>query len=120
MAIRVITVEREYGSVGGDIAAQLAGKLGLSSVAHAHWQFYLPTSLARTNLLCALSMRREDAFLLLGATYAMDIDHAAFIEDMEPTRSEHSGAEGVGVDSSGNVYGAVVRRQMLERHVRGR
>jgi len=42
----------------------------------------------------------------------------AFIEDMESTRAEHSGAEGVGVDAAGNVYGAVVRRQMLERHVR--
>jgi DNA-binding beta-propeller fold protein YncE len=42
----------------------------------------------------------------------------AFIEDMEPTASDHSGAEGVGVDAQGNVYGAVVRRQMLERHVR--
>jgi sugar lactone lactonase YvrE len=42
----------------------------------------------------------------------------AFIEDMESTRAEHSGAEGVGVDAGGNVYGAVVRRQMLERHVR--
>ena len=42
----------------------------------------------------------------------------AFIEDMEPTAPDHSGAEGVGVDSAGNVYGAVVRRQMLERHVR--
>ena len=31
---------------------------------------------------------------------------------------EHSGAEGVGVDAQGNVYGAVVRRQMLERHVK--
>jgi hypothetical protein len=41
-----------------------------------------------------------------------------FIEDMESTRAEHSGAEGVGVDRQGNVYGAVVRRQMLERHVR--
>ncbi len=39
------------------------------------------------------------------------------IEDLEPTASEHSGAEGVGVDSEGNVYGAVVRRRMLERHV---
>ena len=29
---------------------------------------------------------------------------------------EHSGAEGV--DVNGNVYGAVVRRQMLERHVK--
>src|SRR3954469_12548645 len=43
---------------------------------------------------------------------------AAFIEDMESTTPEHSGAEGVGVDARGNVYGAVVRRQMLERHVK--
>ena len=42
----------------------------------------------------------------------------AFIEDMESTAPDHSGAEGVGVDARGNVYGAVVRRQMLERHVR--
>ena len=42
----------------------------------------------------------------------------AFIEDMESTTGDHSGAEGVGVDRQGNVYGAVVRRQMLERHVR--
>ncbi|HTS28752.1 MAG TPA: peptidyl-alpha-hydroxyglycine alpha-amidating lyase family protein [Bryobacteraceae bacterium] len=40
-----------------------------------------------------------------------------FIEDMESTTTEHSGAEGVGVDRSGNVYGAVVRRQMLEKHI---
>jgi sugar lactone lactonase YvrE len=42
----------------------------------------------------------------------------AFIEDMESTTPDHSGAEGVGVDRQGNVYGAVVRRQMLERHVK--
>jgi DNA-binding beta-propeller fold protein YncE len=42
----------------------------------------------------------------------------AFIEDMESTTPDHSGAEGIGVDAHGNVYGAVVRRQMLERHVR--
>jgi len=30
--------------------------------------------------------------------------------------TEHSGAEGVGVDARGNVYGAVVRRRMLEKH----
>ncbi|MBF8288295.1 MAG: 6-bladed beta-propeller [Candidatus Rokubacteria bacterium] len=42
----------------------------------------------------------------------------AFIEDMESTTPDHSGAEGVGVDAAGNVYGGVVRRQMLERHVR--
>ena len=41
-----------------------------------------------------------------------------FIEDSESAVPDHSGAEGVGVDASGNVYGGVVRRQMLERHVR--
>lgn len=40
----------------------------------------------------------------------------AFIEDMEPLAVEHAGAEGVGVDADGHVYGGVVRRQMLERH----
>jgi sugar lactone lactonase YvrE len=39
-----------------------------------------------------------------------------FIEDIESTTDEHSGAEGVGVDRDGNVYGAVVRRKMLEKH----
>ena len=39
-----------------------------------------------------------------------------FIEDLEPRTPDHSGAEGVGVDAAGNVYGAVVRRRMLERH----
>jgi len=42
----------------------------------------------------------------------------AFIEDMESTTPDHLGAEGVGVDAQGNVYGAVVRRQMLERHAK--
>src|SRR6185436_15836368 len=44
----------------------------------------------------------------------------AFIEDSESTVADHSGAEGVGVDEKGNVYGAVVRRQMLERHILAR
>ncbi len=42
----------------------------------------------------------------------------AFVEDLEPLAVEHAGAEGVGVDADGNIYGGVVRRQMLERHVR--
>jgi sugar lactone lactonase YvrE len=40
-----------------------------------------------------------------------------FIEDIESTTDEHSGAEGVGVDRDGNVYGSVVRRMMLEKHI---
>jgi sugar lactone lactonase YvrE len=49
---------------------------------------------------------------------AKDGSVTGFIEDMESTTPDHSGAEGVGVDAQGNVYGAVVRRQMLERHIR--
>jgi DNA-binding beta-propeller fold protein YncE len=49
---------------------------------------------------------------------ARDGKVTAFIEDFESTAPDHSGAEGLGVDAQGNVYGAVVRRQMLERHVK--
>jgi DNA-binding beta-propeller fold protein YncE len=49
---------------------------------------------------------------------AKDGSVTAFIEDMESTTPDHSGAEGVGVDARGRVFGAVVRRQMLELHVR--
>ena len=48
---------------------------------------------------------------------ARDGSVRAFIEDMESLAPDHTGAEGVGVDRDGNVYGAVVRRRMLERHV---
>ena len=41
----------------------------------------------------------------------------AFIEDGEANEPRRSGAEGVSVDEAGNVYGAVVGRHMLERHV---
>jgi DNA-binding beta-propeller fold protein YncE len=49
---------------------------------------------------------------------AKDGTVTAFIEDMESTVPDHSGAEGVGVDAQGTVYGGVVRRRMLERHVK--
>ncbi len=41
-----------------------------------------------------------------------------FIEDIESMTQDHSGAEAVGVDAEGNVYGGVVRRRMLEKHIR--
>ncbi|MEW6321493.1 MAG: hypothetical protein AB1635_10430 [Acidobacteriota bacterium] len=40
-----------------------------------------------------------------------------FIRDIEPWTISHSGAEGIGVDSRGNIYGGVVRRRMLEKFV---
>jgi DNA-binding beta-propeller fold protein YncE len=49
---------------------------------------------------------------------ARDGSVTSFIEDSESLAVEHAGAEGIGVDAQGNVYGGVVRRQMLERHVK--
>jgi len=48
---------------------------------------------------------------------ARDGSVTRFIEDIESTTEDHSGAEGVGVDRDGNVYGSVVRRMMLEKHI---
>ena len=42
----------------------------------------------------------------------------AFIEDLESTTPLHSGPEDVSVDADGIVYGSVVRRRMLERHIK--
>jgi len=62
---------------------------------------------------------REQMGIMKGIRIGSAVDGTVtgFIEDMEPLRDEHSGAEGVGVDLMGNVYGGVVRRRMLERHV---
>jgi esterase len=49
---------------------------------------------------------------------AKDGSVKTLIEDMESTTMEHSGAEAVGVDAEGNVYGGVVRRKMLEKHIK--
>lgn len=56
-------------------AAQFAG---VAKQAHSYWQFYLPTSLAKCNLLYALSARPNRAFALLGAAYAAEAEALAF------------------------------------------
>ena len=50
----------------------------------------------------------------IGSTHTGQVHY--FLEDIESRDLAHSGAEAVGVDTDGNVYGGVVRRQMLERH----
>ena len=39
-----------------------------------------------------------------------------FLEDIESRDFSHSGAEGMGVDAYGNIYGTTNRRQSIERH----
>jgi hypothetical protein len=67
-------------SAGVDrMMTQAAAMLGVARRAHSYWQFYLPTSLAKTNLLHALARRPHRAFALLGAAYAAEVEWLAFI-----------------------------------------
>jgi len=57
---------------------QLAAMLDVSRQPHSYWQFYLPTSMAKANLLYALGSRPDRAFALLGAAYVQEIEWLAF------------------------------------------
>ena len=45
---------------------------------HAYWQFYLPTSVAKCNLLYALGRRPDRSFGLIGAAFAAEAEWLAF------------------------------------------
>jgi hypothetical protein len=64
----------------GQSVAQQAASHGLAAAGHAHWQFYLPTSLAVANHLHALSHQPRSLFRTLGALAATALD-AAFLEN---------------------------------------
>jgi sugar lactone lactonase YvrE len=51
---------------------------------------------------------------------AVDGSVTAFIPDATPEANPITAAEGVAADTAGNVYGAVVPAQQLQRHVRNR
>lgn len=62
-----------------DASIQRAARmLGVAQRAHSYWQFYLPTSLAKVNLLHALASRPDRAFGLLGAAFAAEAEWMAF------------------------------------------
>lgn len=60
------------------LLARVAGFTGLTRREHSYWQFYLPTSLAKVNLLYALGSRPDRAFALLGAAFAAEAEALAF------------------------------------------
>ncbi|WP_438392385.1 peptide synthetase [Caballeronia sp. DA-9] len=62
------------------LLARVAQFVGLTRREHSYWQFYLPTSLAKCNLLYALAARPDRAFALLGAAYATEAESIAFAE----------------------------------------
>lgn len=58
---------------------EVARHCGVSRRSHSYWQFYLPTSLAKVNLLYALGSRPDRAFALLGAAFAAEAESIAFV-----------------------------------------
>ncbi|MDB5831324.1 MAG: peptide synthetase [Caballeronia sp.] len=57
---------------------RVAATCGVTRQQHAYWQFYLPTSMAKTNLLYALARRPDRAFALTGAVFAAEAEWLAF------------------------------------------
>jgi mannose-6-phosphate isomerase-like protein (cupin superfamily) len=60
------------------LLSRVAAAMGVTRREHSYWQFYLPTSLAKCNLLYALGSRPDRAFALLGAAYAAEAEAIAF------------------------------------------
>jgi mannose-6-phosphate isomerase-like protein (cupin superfamily) len=58
--------------------ARIAAMCGVTRQTHSYWQFYLPTTLARCNLLYALGSRPDRAFALAGAAFVAEAEHLAF------------------------------------------
>jgi len=57
---------------------RVAAAVGVTRRQHAYWQFYLPTSTAKCNLLYALARRPDRAFGLIGAAFAAEAEWLAF------------------------------------------
>ncbi|WCM23880.1 peptide synthetase [Paraburkholderia bryophila] len=57
---------------------RVAGACGVTRQQHAYWQFYLPTSTAKCNLLSALGRRPGSAFAFAGAAFAAQAEWLAF------------------------------------------
>jgi hypothetical protein len=60
-----------------DEFAPVAARVGMTGNPHRYWQFYLPTSLATVNCLCAMAARPDRALRLLGAGFAAEAEWTA-------------------------------------------
>lgn len=58
--------------------ARVAEFVGVTRREHSYWQFYLPTSMVKCNLLYALGSRPDRAFALLGAAFVAEAEALAF------------------------------------------
>jgi hypothetical protein len=65
------------------LLARVAAASGVTRRQHAYWQFYLPTSMAKCNVLYALGRRPDRAFGLVGAAFAAEAEALVFAGALE-------------------------------------
>lgn len=65
------------------LLAALAEMCGVTRRPHSYWQFYLPTSIAKCNLVYALASRPDRAMALYGAVMAMETEWLSFVEAVQ-------------------------------------
>lgn len=95
------------------LLATVAEFAGVTKREHSYWQFYLPTSMAKCNLLYALGSRPDRAFALLGAAFAAEAEAVAFQQALAaacphlvPQRARAGAAE---TDAAGDLCGRFAR-----------
>lgn len=88
---------------------RVASACGVTRQQHAYWQFYLPTSTAKCNLLYALARRPDRAFGLIGASFAAQAEWLAFGIALERACAHLLPAGGVPADANARKAELVAR-----------
>jgi hypothetical protein len=91
---------------------RVAAASGVTRRQHAYWQFYLPTSLAKCNLLYALARRPDRAFGLAGAAFGAQAEWLAFELALERACAHlrPAGTPGADVSASKNALAERAKR----------
>ncbi|WP_321884920.1 cupin domain-containing protein [Paraburkholderia bannensis] len=114
-----------------ELIGRVAQHVGVTRQQHAYWQFYLPTSMAKTNLLLALARRPDRAFALAGAAFAAEAEWLAFVGALERAcahlrapqraggeiavrRADLEGRARRAVQAIGERFGAAARAQFVK------
>jgi mannose-6-phosphate isomerase-like protein (cupin superfamily) len=91
---------------GDDVVARLMRRSAIAGGGHAHWQFYLSTSLAGCNLLHSLASRPDRALYLYGAGFAAEAEWLAARAGMARVADHlaiaNRGARGLGGEDAVN------------------
>jgi hypothetical protein len=91
------------------VLARVAEFVGVTRREHSYWQFYLPTSMVKCNLLYALGSRPDRAFSLLGAAFVAEAEAVAFSSALAKA-CPHLVPRGVAVPDPEAVEAALVAR----------